>query len=121
MLVQERTVDDLVLLDINGRLGVESREALRDAVVEALRRGRQKLVLNLADVTMIDAAGLGEIVDAHNMVRMLGGALKLVYQDPTLHELLARTHLRDVLDTFRSEAEAKASFDPCCPHRMPAR
>lgn len=106
---QPRSVDDVEVVTIAGRLTIDAGTALHDAVSAAVRNGRRKVVVNL-DATDLDAAGLGEIVRAYAMVRHSDGEMKLAVRRPLLRELLVRTKLVEVLDTFSSEAEAIASF-----------
>ena len=52
-------------------------------VVESVRengRSKQKIVLNLGDVTYIDSSGIGELVSAFTTVSNSGGGLKLPRQ-----------------------------------------
>jgi anti-sigma B factor antagonist len=102
--------DGITIADVRGRLGVESGGALQDAVCEAMKAGRCNLILNLIDVTSVDAAGLGELAGVFSIVHANGGALKLVLHSGMVRELLVRTNLLDLLPTFPTEAAAIASF-----------
>jgi anti-sigma B factor antagonist len=59
-------VDGVSLVGLNGRivLGEESW-ALREAVKGLIADGKKKVVLNMANVTYIDSAGLGILVAAY--------------------------------------------------------
>ena len=43
------------------------------SVAHQLYGGRQKLLLNLGDVSYIDSSGIGELVSAYTTVRREGG------------------------------------------------
>ena len=63
MLVNPRRLDDVVILDLSGRITMgEGTLVLRDRIGKLLAAGHQKFLLNLADVDYIDSSGLGELV-----------------------------------------------------------
>ena len=111
MHIEERTVGDVVVLDVKGRLQLgEGDELLRDKVNSLLNQGRKKIVLNLAEVPYIDSAGLGEVVRTFTTVSRQGGQLKLLNLTKRITDLLAITKLLTVFDTYDSEQDAVQSF-----------
>lgn len=109
--ITERTVGDVTILDISGKMTLDGGvEALRQAIVQLLEGGRQKLVLNLEDVPYIDSAGLGEVVRTYTTVSKQGGSLKLLNLTRRIEDLLSITKLLTVFDTFDAEADAVRSF-----------
>jgi anti-sigma B factor antagonist len=109
--VKCRWLDDVVILDISGRLTLgEGAVTLRDALQKLLNAGERKIVLNLADVDYVDSAGLGELVTAFTVVRAQGGQLKLLKLTHRIHDLLQITKLLTVFDSFESETEAIKSL-----------
>ena len=111
MEIDERTVGDVVVLDIKGRVQLgEGDEMLKDKVNSLLNQGRKKIVLNLAEVPYIDSAGLGEVVRTFTTVSRQGGQLKLLNLTKRITDLLAITKLLTVFDTYDSEQEAVQSF-----------
>jgi anti-sigma B factor antagonist len=111
MQIAERTIGDVVVLDVKGRVQLgEGDEMLKDKVNSLLNQGRKKIVLNLADVPYIDSAGLGEVVRTFTTVSRQGGQLKLLNLTKRITDLLAITKLLTVFDTYDSEQEAVQSF-----------
>jgi len=111
MQIDERTIGDVVVLDVKGRVQLgEGDEMLKDKVNSLLNQGRKKIVLNLADVPYIDSAGLGEVVRTFTTVSRQGGQLKLLNLTKRITDLLAITKLLTVFDTYDSEQEAVQSF-----------
>jgi anti-sigma B factor antagonist len=111
MHIDERTIGDVVVLDVKGRVQLgEGDEMLKDKVNSLLNQGRKKIVLNLADVPYIDSAGLGEVVRTFTTVSRQGGQLKLLNLTKRITDLLAITKLLTVFDTYDSEQEAVQSF-----------
>ncbi|HEX7794392.1 MAG TPA: STAS domain-containing protein [Vicinamibacterales bacterium] len=111
MQIDERTIGDVVVLDIKGRVQLgEGDEMLKDKVNSLLNQGRKKIVLNLAEVPYIDSAGLGEVVRTFTTVSRQGGSLKLLNLTKRITDLLAITKLLTVFDTYDSEQDAVQSF-----------
>lgn len=109
--INERTVGDVVVLDMKGRVMLgEGDEILKDKVNSLLNQGRKKIVLNLAEVPYIDSAGLGEVVRTFTTVSRQGGSLKLLNLTKRITDLLAITKLLTVFDTYDSENDAVQSF-----------
>lgn len=59
------------------------RALLRDLVTE----GVQKLVIDLSNVQMVDSAGLGLLISAHNSIKKMGGQLSVVEASADIVEL----------------------------------
>src|SRR3954469_8907923 len=111
MQIDERTVGDVLILDVKGKVTLgEGDEMLKDKVNSLLNQGLKKIVLNLADVPYVDSAGLGEIVRTYTTVSKQGGTLKLLNLTKRITDLLSITKLLTVFETFDSENEAVRSF-----------
>ena len=63
-----------------------------------LRRGERTTVVNLAGVSSIDAAGIGDLVCAYNIAIASNGALRIANTNPRVREMLERVRLFDRLD-----------------------
>jgi anti-sigma B factor antagonist len=111
MEIAERTVGDVTVLDLRGKMTLgEGDELLKDKINSMLANGRKKLILNLEGVPYIDSAGLGEIVRTYTTVSRQGGSLKLLNLTKRIEDLLSITKLLTVFETFDTEAEAVKSF-----------
>jgi anti-sigma B factor antagonist len=111
MHIHDRSVGDVTIIDVNGRMTLgEGQELLRDKVNSLIQQGQKKLVLNLAEVPYIDSAGLGEIVRTYTTVSHQGGSLKLLNLTKRIQDLLLITKLLTVFETFDTEADALNSF-----------
>ena len=110
--LSERTIGDVVLIDLAGKitLGDGGDAMLKDKVRSLVQQGRKKIVLNLGDVSYIDSAGLGEMVQSYATVNKTGGGLKLLNTTKRIKDLLAITKLLTVFETYDSEADAVTSF-----------
>jgi anti-sigma B factor antagonist len=107
----ERDVSGVTVLDIEGRivLGEESN-SFREKVKSLLAAGKKKIILNLAQVSYIDSAGLGTLVATFHSARSQGATLKLTNLGAKFKEVLQVTKLMTVFDTYDTEAAAIESF-----------
>ena len=111
MEIAERTVNEVTILDLKGKMTLgEGDELLKDKINSLLAAGRRKLLLNLEGVPYIDSAGLGEVVRTYTTVSRQGGSLKLLNLTKRIEDLLAITKLLTVFETFDSETEAVQSY-----------
>jgi anti-sigma B factor antagonist len=111
MEIAERTVNDVTILDLKGKMTLgEGDELLKEKINSLLAAGKKKLLLNLEGVPYIDSAGLGEVVRTYTTVSRQGGTLKLLNLTKRIEDLLSITKLLTVFETHDSEAEAVQSF-----------
>jgi anti-sigma B factor antagonist len=111
MVLNERRLDDVVILDLSGRITMgEGTLILRDHILKLLNAGERKFLLNLADVNYIDSSGLGELVTSFTTVRNQNGQLKLLNLTRRVQDLLQITKLLTVFESFDSEPEALKSL-----------
>jgi anti-sigma B factor antagonist len=111
MEIVERTVSDVTVLDLKGKMTLgEGDELLKDKINSLLASGKKKLLLNLEAVPYIDSAGLGEVVRTYTTVSRQGGSLKLLNLTKRITDLLSITKLLTVFETFDSEPDAVKSF-----------
>jgi anti-sigma B factor antagonist len=107
MVVRARRLDDVVILDLSGRITIgEGTLVLRSHIQKLLAAGDRKFLLNLADVDYIDSSGLGELVTSFTTVRNHEGRLKLLNLTRRVQDLLQITKLLTVFDVFNNETEA---------------
>lgn len=109
--IKSRVVSGVTVFDLSGKilLGEGDRQLLA-AVRDALDNGVKKIVLNLAEVTYIDSAGLGAFSGCKYTVKQEGGKLKLHSIQHKIHDLLVITRLLTDYETYETEKEAIASF-----------
>ena len=99
--IETHTLQENVTLRCYGRivLGVEA-EALRCMVTA---RSEQCLILDLSDVNVIDAAGLGLLVELHCWAQQRNKRMKLLNPAECVCRLMALTGLHTVLDVVHSD------------------
>jgi anti-sigma B factor antagonist len=110
--VSTRQQQDITIVDLSGQIKLgEGSTVFRETVRDLLSKGRNKILLNLADTNYIDSSGVGELVSAFTSVRKQGGELKLLHLTRKVHDILQITKLCTVFDARDDEAEALAAFN----------
>ena len=111
MKASTRPVGGVTIVDLSGRITLgEGSVILRDSIRDLVSKGKNKILLNLADVTYIDSSGIGELVSAFTTVRNQSGELKLLKLTKKVHDLLQITKLYTVFDIKDDEATAVQAF-----------
>jgi len=83
---------------------------LRDELLNLVASGKRQILLNLGEVSYIDASGIGELVSGFTILTNNGGRLKLTNLTKQVQDLLQITKLYTVFDVFEDEATAIRSF-----------
>ena len=111
MKIETRTVGDARVLDCSGKITLgEGTMSIRGTVRDLVQSGVKKIVLNLAEVSYIDSAGVGELVSTYTTVANNGGQLKLLNLTKRIRDTLAITKLLTIFEVFDDEKAALASF-----------
>ena len=111
MQIDERTVGDVTILDLKGRLVAgDGDDVFRSAIERLVRDGRTNLLLNLDGVTDIDSCGLGVLVSKYVTLRKRNGQLKLFNIRQRPRRVLDVTKLLTVFESFDSETDGVESF-----------
>jgi anti-anti-sigma factor len=111
MHVDVRKVEDIVIVDLDGKLtmGLGDR-ILRETIDELLAEDWKKIVLNLSKVAFMDSAGVGELVASLRTANSFGARLKLVNASERAHATLYMARLLPVFEIHQNESEALQDF-----------
>jgi anti-sigma B factor antagonist len=111
MRIVERRIGDVTILQLIGRLELETGDIiLRDTINRLVESGQVKLVLDMKEVTRLDSAGIGMLVSKFLTARRQGGAIKLVHLTNRSGHLMDITRLSTVFEIFEDEDQAVRSF-----------
>lgn len=111
MTTNTRSVGDVTIVDISGRIVLGEESAfLRKLVSDLLSQGHKKILFNLSEVNFIDSSGLGHLVSAFTSVRKQKGDLKLLKLTNKVHDVMQITKLYTVFDIVDDEEAAIRSF-----------
>jgi anti-sigma B factor antagonist len=105
-----RTINDVLILDCNGRIVFGEESAiLRDTVRDLMAQHKQ-IVLNLGGVNYIDSGGLGTLVALYTTAHKAGASIKLTNLTQRVGDLLQVTKLLTVFEVYDNEEQALQSF-----------
>ncbi len=106
-----RKVSNVQVMDVHGalRLGV-GVDSFRKAIDDAFAAGDNRLVVNLADVPMIDSSGIGILVKAMASAKQRGGGVKLVTPSKFVVQTLKLIGVLKLFESFEDENTAVQSF-----------
>ena len=109
--LRERVIGKVVVVDVRGLIkDVAAHTILHEKVRSLLAQGYKSILLNVADISYVDSAWLGAMVQGYVSAARQGAALKLLHGTPRFRDLLRVTKLDTVFDLFESEEAATASF-----------
>lgn len=75
------------VMKLEGDLVASSVPRIRTLLRELVAEGVQQLVIDITAVQMVDSAGLGLLISAHNSIKKIGGQLSVVQASPDILEL----------------------------------
>jgi len=111
MEIAHRTIGDVAVIDLKGNVTLGAGEQkMRESIDELLASGRKKILLNFANVAILDSSGIGAIIKSFTTAKREGGSLKLVNLSRLARQMLSVTGLLSVLEVFDDESSALASF-----------
>ncbi len=112
MELSRRDLGKVTILDISGKLTTtDGGGQLKERVSSLIAEGHKNIILNLANLSYMDSAGLGEMVACHSTAAKNGGVVKLANTTSRMKDLLTITKLVTVFDAHDTEAQAVSSFN----------
>ena len=107
-----RQIENVWLVEVQGRLTSFEAKAFGDMIHSLLRSGHNHMVLNLTQLEYLDSSGIAELARNYVSVVQRGGVMKAVGLAPRVKEILKVTQLYQVFPEFPDEESALDSFLP---------
>jgi anti-sigma B factor antagonist len=109
--ITERQVDpDIVLVELAGKLALGRESQQFEALIENLvKRGAQRVVVDMSGVDYIDSAGLGMVALAAGRMREAGGKLAVVAGEGRVLQLLTLTQINTIVTVCPTVPAAAAA------------
>jgi len=89
-----------MVVALSGEIDIAAAPAVREVLAEAVGQAAAGVIVDLGEVTFLDAAGLGVLAGASGRARHLPGGLRLVAVPARVLRLLALTGLDRHLAAF---------------------
>lgn len=114
MTVNIREREGVTILDIEGK--IIGRDALElkkiiDDIISNKGDGEPKLLLNLAEVPMMDSSGLGVIVAAYTSIQRKKGKIALLNLGKSIDNLIVMAKLITLFPRYDDEDRAIADMN----------
>jgi len=98
--------NDFALARIGGELDMATAPDARAFLLTVLAGGNLRLVIDLTDLTFVDASGINVLVRASRRAQENGGWLRLAGARPQLRRILHILHLTALLPAYDTVGEA---------------
>jgi anti-anti-sigma factor len=98
--------ESMARLQAVGEIDRDSRDLLHDAAAKALTRGRNRLIMDLSEVTFCDSSGLSVFVQVHRETTAQGGWLRLAAVQPMVLTTLQVTNLDRLIEMHPTVEDA---------------
>ena len=107
--VETGTIDGAALLTLRGEIDVYTAPRLRQAIIDLVDGGADRIVVDMEKVDFLDSTGLGVLVGGLKRVRMKDGSLSIVTTQDKILKIFDITGLSKVFPIFGSLDEALKS------------
>jgi anti-sigma B factor antagonist len=111
--INKRRIEGVTVLDLKGRLrNTGTTRGLHKSIRCLVEEGITQILLNLSQVTHIEASGLDELIASRATVSNERGKIKLLHLTEQVREVITTANLSAVFDIYNDEHDAIASFRP---------
>jgi len=110
--VQVRKVPEksAAVVEVGGQVHLLEAKELENRLEDIMRKGEQKIILDMSEVTFIASDGLGVLIRLRGDAKARGGFLKIVHPQHQVLGIFRTTRLTKLFDIYSSTKEALASF-----------
>jgi anti-anti-sigma factor len=108
---EKTTNNRVVVLNVNLiRATLKEAEEFKNQLMNEIKNGNKKIVVNLTRCEFIDSTFLGSLVVALKKVTSSGGDLRLVGFQPAVNSMFELTRMYRVFESYETPDEAVKSF-----------
>jgi anti-sigma B factor antagonist len=108
--IAERQIEpDITVVELSGKLALgRESQRIESLVEELVKRGTQRVIVDMSGVDYIDSAGIGMVALAAGKLKEVGGKLAVVAPDGRVLQLLKLTQMNTIV-AVRSTVEEAVS------------
>ena len=110
LVLRQRRVGPITLLELSERLTIENVPELRDKLQELTVQGRRFFLLDCSQISVVDSQGIGGLVRNWLSLKSQGGKLKLLNPSVRLREVMQIVRLDKVIECFDDIERALRGF-----------
>lgn len=101
-----------IVVTLSGSADMDQLDQLGSLLLDAARAAPRKLILVLSGLTFICSAGLGLLIQAHNLCHPRGVPVVLVGVTPPVQQVLCTTRLTKLMEIVATVDDAIAAPGP---------
>jgi len=108
---KEKYNDVLVEVVNLTRATLKEAEEFKLTLLQDIEEGVKKIVVDISQCEFIDSTFLGALVVSLKKITSLGGDLRLVGFQPSVHSMFELTRMYRVFESYKTKEEAVQSFN----------
>ena len=98
---------DITVVELSGKLALgRESQRIESLVEELVKRGTQRVIVDMSGVDYIDSAGIGMVALAAGKLKEVGGKLAVVAPDGRVLQLLKLTQMNTIVAVRSTVEEA---------------
>ena len=103
--------NDVIVEVVNlTRATLKEAEEFKLTLLHDIEEGAKKIVVDISECEFIDSTFLGALVVSLKKITSLGGDLRLVGFQPSVHSMFELTRMYRVFESYKTKEEAVKSF-----------
>ena len=106
-MIRSDEINGITILSLDGILSIREGASLKEMFSEL---PHQKVIVDMQQLTHIDSAGLGVIVELLKLAEEQGGAIKLCSMNKSVLHVFTLTRLHHIFEIYNSCDEALQAF-----------
>ncbi len=110
MNLSENKQDNVLILDLEGRLDGSNSTQVEQQIIARIEGGDQKLIMDLARLDYVSSAGLRVFLIAAKHLQRLKGAFALCNMSAPVREIFEISGFLEMMPTFPGRKEALQSL-----------
>ena len=114
MRIDAKSKENGTILHLTGKIIGDGVPQLKQTIEERMDLGTKWLILDLAEVPLMDSSALGTIVAAFLRLQSNNGKLVLLNAQKSILDVLAITKLDSLFEVYNDMQVALESVDPEC-------
>ena len=107
--------DDISIVRVDGVIDTLTATQLEEVLDKLIKRGRYRLILDLAEVDYISSAGWGIFISRIKEIRENAGDVKLANMVPNVMEIYELLEFDNILHAYENVNTARAGFGDSAP------
>lgn len=106
----ERMLNNVIVLNLRGRLDASNASDLKDKVKDCLKKGHIHIVIDLAEIDFVDSSGLGSLVACLRTVNKAGGDIRIAAVQDRVRAVFELIRLHHVFEIYEDSDAAAGSY-----------